>query len=143
MELILVEILRNEALRLDGGHTGLLAGLADPITARALSRMHKDIAHGWTVADLARFCKVVGTSPMEYLLQWRMALAKDELRREERSCGEIATAIGFGFSAFSTAFTRAMGCSPKRFAAPPITITSVLFPLQKRIREARFSSVQF
>ena len=133
MELILVEILRSEALRVNPKHnqehTGLLAGLADPVTARALSAMHTDVAHGWTVSTLARLCgvsrstfatrfrKIVGTGPIEYLLHWRMVLAKDELRRATRSIGEIALAIGFqSSSAFSTAFTRAVGCSPKRFA---------------------------
>jgi AraC-like DNA-binding protein len=130
MELILVEILRNEALRVDQ-HAGLLAGLADPVTSRALSAMHRDVAHGWTVAGLARLCnvsrstfaerfrRIVGTGPIEYLQQWRMALAKDELRRGTRSIGEIALAIGFqSSSAFSTTFTRTVGCSPKRFAYP-------------------------
>jgi AraC-like DNA-binding protein len=129
MELILVEILRSEALQVSNEHTGLLAGLADPITARALSAMHRDVAHGWTVSGLARLCSVsrstfatrfrniVGTGPIEYLMHWRMALAKDELRRGTRSIGEIALAIGFqSSSAFSTAFTRATGSSPKRFA---------------------------
>ena len=129
MELILVEILRSEALRVNQEHTGLLAGLADPVTARALSAMHRDVAHGWTVSSLARLCdvsrsslaarfrRIVGRGPIEYLLHWRMALAKDELRRGTRSIGEIALAIGFqSSSAFSTAFTRAVGCSPKRFA---------------------------
>jgi AraC-like DNA-binding protein len=133
MELILVEILRSEALRVNQDqskeHTGLLAGLADPVTALSLSAIHRDVAHGWTVSGLARLCgvsrstfaarfrKIVGTGPIEYLLHWRMALAKDELRRGTRSIGEIALAIGFqSSSAFSTAFTRAVGCSPKRFA---------------------------
>jgi AraC-like DNA-binding protein len=129
MELILVEILRNEAMRVDLEQTGLLAGLADPVTARALSAIHRDVAHGWTVSGLARLCgvsrstfatrfrKVVGTGPIDYLQQWRMALAKDDLRRGARSIGEIALAIGFqSSSAFSTAFTRVVGCSPKRFA---------------------------
>ena len=130
MELILVEILRGEAIRVNGEHTGLLAGLADPVTACALRAMHKDVRQGWTVSSLARLCgvsrstfatkfrKVMAMGPIEYLLQWRMALAKDELRRGVRSVGEIGLAIGFqSASAFSTAFTRAVGCSPKRFAA--------------------------
>lgn len=129
MELILVEILRCEALRVKPEPAGLLPGLADPVTARALSAMHRDVARDWTVADLARLCgasrsafavrfrQIVGTGPIEYLLHWRMALAKDELRLGTRSIGEIALAIGFQpSSAFSTAFTRAVGCSPKRFA---------------------------
>ena len=133
MELILVEILRSEALRVDPErkkeHSGLLAGLANPVTARALSAMHRDVAHDWTVSGLARLCgvsrstfaarfrQIMGTGPIEYLLHWRMALAKDELRRGSKSIGEIALEIGFqSSSAFSTAFSRAVGSSPKRFA---------------------------
>jgi AraC-like DNA-binding protein len=41
-----------------------------------------------------------------------------ELRRGTRSISEIALAVGFQSpSAFSTSFTRAVGCSPKQFAA--------------------------
>jgi AraC-like DNA-binding protein len=129
MELILVEILRIEALKVNQEHTGQLAGLADPVAARALSAMHKDVAQGWTVSDLARLCgvsrstlaarfrKVVGMGPIEYLQHWRMALAKDGLRSGKRNIGEIALAVGFqSSSAFSTAFSRVVGCSPKSFA---------------------------
>ncbi len=129
MELVLVEILRTMTTQPGDEHRGLLAGLADPVAAPALSAMHRDVAHGWTVATLAKLCgvsrstfatrfrNVVGMGPIEYLLQWRIALAKDELRRGTRSVGEIATAIGFqSGSAFSTSFTRVVGCSPKHFA---------------------------
>jgi AraC-like DNA-binding protein len=129
MELILVDILRNEGGQVKEQHSGLLAGLADPITARALTAMHRTVAHPWTVAELAQLCgvsrskfasrfqKIVGMGPIEYLLHWRMALAKDELRNGVLSIGEIALAVGFqSTSAFSTAFTRVVGCSPKRFA---------------------------
>jgi len=128
VEVILVEILRREAMRVDQEQTGLLAGLGSPVTARALSAMHGDIAHDWTVARLSRLCgvsrstfatqfrKVVGVGPIDYLLSWRMTVAKDELRHGTRSIGEIALAIGFqSSSAFSTAFTKAMGCSPRQF----------------------------
>jgi AraC-like DNA-binding protein len=127
VELILVEILRSKAPGLEGSK-GLLSGLADPITAKALSAMHNDLAHGWTVAALAKLCGVsrstfatrfrmaVGIGPIEYLSNWRIALAKDELRLGTRSVGEIAFTVGFqSSSAFSTAFTRAVGCSPKQF----------------------------
>jgi AraC-like DNA-binding protein len=50
-------------------------------------------------------------------MHWRMAVAKDELRRGKRSIGEIALAVGFQSpSAFSRSFTRAVGCSPRQFA---------------------------
>jgi AraC-like DNA-binding protein len=128
VELILVEILRGRAQQLPAEHTGLLAGLADPIMARAISAIHGDVAHAWTVASLAKLCGVsrstfatrfhltMGMGPIEYLLHWRMALAKDALRRGGRGVGEIGLAIGFGSSsAFTTAFTRTTGLSPKTF----------------------------
>jgi AraC-like DNA-binding protein len=130
MELVLVDILRHEGGQVSEMHSGLLAGLADPVTACAITAMHKDVAHAWTVSELAQLCgvsrsnfanrfqKIVGMGPIEYLLHWRMALAKDELRSGTRGIGEIALSVGFqSTSAFSTAFTRAVGCSPKRFAA--------------------------
>jgi AraC-like DNA-binding protein len=129
MELILVEILRSQGLKTGQEEAGMLAGLANPITAQALSAMHREVARGWTVSSLAKHCgvsrstlatlfsKVVGSGPIEYLLRWRMALAKDELRRGTRSIGEIAFDVGFqSASAFSTAFSRVVGCSPKRYA---------------------------
>ena len=129
MELILVEVLRNQPSHVEGAHMGLLAGLADPIAARALTAMHQNVAHDWTVMDLARLCgvsrstfaarfsKVVGTGPKEYLLRWRMALAKDHLQRRDLTSGEIALAVGFkSSSAFSTAFKRVVGTAPKHYA---------------------------
>lgn len=129
MELILVEILRGESLETGAAASGLLAGLADPITARALYEMHSQVARRWTVSSLAGICNVsrstfatrfrniMGIGPIEYLMRWRIALAKDALRRGTPSIGEIAFAIGFqSSSAFNTAFRRTVGCSPGRFA---------------------------
>ena len=138
VELVLVEILRTKQLRLCEEDTGLLAGLADTVTARAIAAMHRDVAHDWTVGELAKLCgvsrsafatrfsKVVGTSPISYLLHYRVALAKDELSRGTKGIAEIAFAIGFqSASAFSTAFTRAVGCPPKRFARQAMTSSFV------------------
>jgi AraC-like DNA-binding protein len=129
MELILVEMLRREKPREDERSAGLIAGLQDPAIASALLAMHGEIAREWSVAELARLCGVsrsgfatrfkgvLGIGPIEYLMRWRMAVAKDELRRGTRSISEIALVVGFQSpSAFSTSFTRAVGCSPKRFA---------------------------
>ena len=128
MELVLVEILRGYALP-DALKPGLIAGLADPVIARALAALHRDVNLSWTTQKLARLCgvsrsslasrfgRLVGLGPIEYLQRWRMAIAKDELRRGVSSIGEIALAVGFqSGSAFSTAFTRAVGCSPRQFA---------------------------
>jgi AraC-like DNA-binding protein len=129
VELILVELLRTHPARVAEGSRGLLAGLADPVTAKALAALHGDVAREWTVDALAKLCHVsrstfagrfraiVGMAPIDYLLNWRMAIAKDALSRGTKSVGEIAFDIGFQSpSAFTTAFTRVIGCPPTHFA---------------------------
>ncbi|WP_137919846.1 AraC family transcriptional regulator [Hydrogenophaga sp. 2FB] len=128
----LVEILLIEALRSTSGHDsppGLLRGLADPRMAQAMRHMHGEPERDWTVAQLAkaaalsrsafyeRFMRTVGVPPMEYLLAWRMALAKTLLRQRELAMAEVAARVGYGSaSTFSTAFSRHVGQSPGRYA---------------------------
>ena len=124
----LVEILLVEALRTtqrDGAPPGLLRGLGDRKLAEAMRRMHADPARGWTVEQLARdagmsrsafferFTAAIGVPPIEYLLAWRMALAKDLLRRRDVPLAEVAERVGYGSaSTFSTAFSRHVGQPP-------------------------------
>jgi AraC-like DNA-binding protein len=130
MELVLVDILRDQSLRKECRQAGMLGGLSDTVVAVAIQAMHQDVAHSWTVAELARlagvsrskfaarFQKMVGVGPIQYLHNWRMAIAKDELWLGTQSLSEIAFAIGFqSVSAFSTAFSRTVGTPPKRYAA--------------------------
>ena len=128
----LVEVLLIEALRATPAQdapAGLLRGLADARLAPALRQMHGQVARSWTVNQLARtaalsrsafferFTRTVGLAPMEYLLAWRMALAKDLLRRGHLALSEVAARVGYGSaSAFSTAFRRHVGEPPGRFA---------------------------
>ncbi len=127
----LVEILLIEALRAAPAQTaqpGLLRGLADPRIAAALRGLHRDIAHPWTIPDLAgeagmsrsaffeRFTRLVGTRPMEYLTAWRMAVARDLMRRGGIALEAVAARVGYGSaSTFSTAFSRHTGQPPGRF----------------------------
>lgn len=128
----LIEVLLIEALRStsgDGAPPGLLRGLADARLAAALRHMHGDPARSWTVDQLAReaalsrsafferFTRAVGLPPMEYLLAWRMAVAKDLIRYHDLALTEVAERVGYGSaSTFSTAFSRHVGQSPGRFA---------------------------
>jgi len=128
----LVEVLLIEALRLtpgDDAPPGLLRGLADARLALAIRQMHAQLARSWTVAQLARtaalsrssffdrFTRTVGLPPMEYLLAWRMAVAKDLLRRHDLGIDEVAERVGYGSaSTFSTAFSRYVGQPPRRYA---------------------------
>lgn len=127
----LVEILLVEALRAapaQEARPGLLRGLADPRIAVALRQMHANVERAWTVPELARtagmsrsaffdrFIRTVGVRPMEYLLSWRMALAKSLLRNGDIALEEVARRIGYGSaSTFSTAFSRHVGLPPGRF----------------------------
>jgi AraC-like DNA-binding protein len=129
----LVEVLLIEALRAApraNAPPGLLRGLADAKLASAIRHMHDHVSRPWTVGQLARtaalsrsafferFTRTVGVPPMEYLLSWRMAVAKDLLRREDLRIGEVAERVGYGAATtFSTAFSRHVGVSPSRFAA--------------------------
>ena len=128
----LLEVLMIEALRSTAGTgapPGLVRGLADERLAGALRRMHESPTREWTVAQLAkeaalsrsaffaRFSRAVGVAPMEYLLAWRMALAKNMLRQTESGIAEIAQRVGYrSASAFSVAFTRHVGLPPARYA---------------------------
>lgn len=128
----LVEILLIEALRATqpkGLPPGLLRGLADARVSGAIRQMHGDPQRPWTVAELAgeaglsrsaffdRFTRTVGLRPMEYLLAWRMALAKNLLAGKAIALDEVARQVGYGSaSTFSTAFSRHVGQSPGRYA---------------------------
>ena len=53
---------------------------------------------------------------MEYLLAWRMAVAKDLLRRQNLGLAQVAERVGYGSaSTFSTAFSRHVGQPPSRY----------------------------
>jgi AraC-like DNA-binding protein len=129
VEVLLVEALRFRSASAEREEQGLLAGLSDPSLAQTLREIHVDVARRWTVEQLARtagmsravfaerFSRKIGMPPMQYLLEWRVALAKDMLRRERTSLTEVAERVGYqSASAFSTAFTRLAGRSPSAFA---------------------------
>ncbi|HEV2442637.1 MAG TPA: AraC family transcriptional regulator [Steroidobacteraceae bacterium] len=133
----LLEVLLIEALRSTAGtmaSPGLLRGLADERLAAAIRRMHESPSRPWTVAQLAReaalsrsafferFRAIVGVAPMQYLLAWRMALAKNLLRRQEGSVTEVAERVGYSSaSTFTIAFTRHVGLPPARYTRQQMT----------------------
>jgi AraC-like DNA-binding protein len=64
-----------------------------------------------------RFKETVGASPIEYLTRWRMLLAGDKLRNSNEPISAIALSLGYeSESAFSTAFKRVIGCSPRQYS---------------------------
>ncbi|MBV8663942.1 MAG: helix-turn-helix transcriptional regulator, partial [Hyphomicrobiales bacterium] len=58
-----------------------------------------------------------GSTPMDYLLAWRMALARRLLREEDLTLEQVAERVGYGSaSTFSVAFSRHVGVPPIRYA---------------------------
>jgi AraC-like DNA-binding protein len=103
----------------------LLRGLIDPQIGKALSLIHQQPHHAWTVANLAEqvgmsrtsfamhFATVTGFAPFDYLRKWRMQKAGDMLRQGEDNLDEIAGRVGYeSGAAFSKAFKREMGMPP-------------------------------
>jgi AraC-like DNA-binding protein len=126
-QILLVHMLRAHAGQTDRP-TGWLGALNEDGIGTALRAVHADVAHSWTLNELAEishmsrsafaqaFKNHVGTPPLEYLIQWRMSLARDALARNTLSISELARATGYqSESAFSTAFRRVVGASPTKF----------------------------
>ena len=127
--MMLVQALRLHLAEGVRGGVGWLFALADKQMGAAITAMHDAPGHRWTLQELAehvgmsrsifalRFKETVGSSPMEYLTRWRMLLAGDRLTHSSESLAAIASALGYeSESAFSTAFKRVMGCSPRRYS---------------------------
>ena len=86
-ELMFIETVRRYLESLPEAEAGWLAGLRDPLVARALARLHGQPDRAWTLDSLAaeagasrsvlaeRFAQRLGQPPMHYLAAWRMQLA--------------------------------------------------------------------
>jgi AraC-like DNA-binding protein len=131
-QMMLVQALRLHLAEGPERGVGWLFALADKRMAAAIGAMHEDPAHPWSLQQLAtragmsrssfalRFKETVGTSPLGYLTRWRMLLAGDRLENSHDPVSLIALSLGYeSESAFSTAFKRVMGCSPRQYARRP------------------------
>lgn len=127
--LLLVQTLRLYLSHGIGRGVGWLFALGDPKIAAAVGAMHANPGARWTLPSLAekagmsrskfalRFKKVSGVSPIDYLTRWRMLLAGERLTQRNEPISVIASSLGYeSEAAFSTAFKRMMGCSPRKYA---------------------------
>jgi AraC-like DNA-binding protein len=122
---LLVEVLRLHLATAPAVDHGWIAALRDPVLAPAMSLLHAEPARKWTVAEIAarvavsrslldtRFRQVLGRSPIRYLAEWRMHLAKDMLATTTMTVGAVSRRVGYeSEEAFSRAFKRTLGRSP-------------------------------
>lgn len=127
MDLLFIQVLRS-AITQPSVPIGLLAGLADPSVSRALAAIHASPSTDWTVADLAReaflsrttfaerFKEMVGISPIQYVVRWRMTIAEDLLARSDLTIEQIRTRLGYGSSfVFARAFRAHSGLAPREY----------------------------
>lgn len=112
---------------------GVLAGLADPRLARALTALHEAPGKSWSLEDLAglagmsrtrfseHFRTVLGRTPIDYLTLWRMTIARQRLAKG-KSVKSVAAEVGYdSAAAFSRVFSRVIGQPPRNLQAriPP------------------------
>lgn len=125
---LIVQLLRY-AVAMGQVEGGVLAGLADPRLARALTALHDAPGKSWTLDDLADcadmsrtrfavlFRSVIGTTPIDYLARWRMMIAQTMLR-QGKSVKAVAAAVGYDSpAALSRSFAKIVGVSPRAWSA--------------------------
>ena len=126
---LLLQVFRCHLSQNDRSDDGWLAALTDERLAQAVSAFHADPARNWSVQSLAEvagmartsfavlFRDKTGQTPIEYLSQWRMPLAAQQMRETDASLSQIALDIGYASeSAFIAAFKRIVGEPPRSYA---------------------------
>jgi AraC-like DNA-binding protein len=130
---MIARALRHHAVVTD--HPGWLAGLRDPHLAAALSALHADPAHPWTLPELAaiaglsrtafaaRFTARVGEPAMRYLQSLRLHQARNLLRDERLTVSAVAARVGYTSDvAFAAMFRRETGVPPGVWRRRPAAI---------------------
>jgi AraC-like DNA-binding protein len=126
--LVLVQALRLYIAQGVGRQVGWLFALADRQLAMAIGAIHAMPGERWTLPLLAKragmsrsrfaakFKSTTGTSPIDYLIRWRMMLACERVILGVDSLAAISASLGYeSESAFSTAFKRVIGCAPRSY----------------------------
>jgi transcriptional regulator GlxA family with amidase domain len=127
-EVLFVETLRAYIAHLPPEQTGWLAGARDSEVGMALALMHRNPAHPWTIASLAkeagvsrsvlaeRFRHYLNEPPMSYLTRWRLQVGAQMLASTGYSVAQIASEVGYeSEAAFNRAFKREFTIPPARF----------------------------
>ncbi|MFI5612716.1 cupin domain-containing protein [Amycolatopsis sp. NPDC051903] len=126
LDLLFIWSLRSWAASGDVRHAGWLTAAMDPVLAPVLTAIHRDPGRDWPVDELARltslsrsafatrFAESVGETPGSYVLRCRLGHAAHLLRATADPVGRIAARVGYtSEAAFSRAFSRAYGSSPR------------------------------
>ncbi len=129
-DIVVVQAIRAWLESEDTDH-GWLAALRDRQIGRALVEIHRHPSRDWTVSMLARevgmsrsalsarFRELVGEPVKQYITEWRMQLAREELMSSRGTLLDIAENHGYqSEAAFSRAFKRVFGMPPGQARGP-------------------------
>ncbi len=107
---------------------GVFAAMQDKRLATALSLIHQQPWHAWTLNELCtragisksvlseKFRAMIGHSPIEYLTIWRLQIAARWLMEPDMTIERVAERSGYeSVPAFSKAFKRHFGVAPGSF----------------------------
>lgn len=130
LDLVLIGALRDWFALPEASAPAWYGAAGDPVVGPALSALHADPAHAWTVESLARragvsratfarrFAEVMGEPPISYLAGWRLCQAADLLEEGDDTLESIARQVGYSSAfALSAAFTREYDMRPSRYRA--------------------------
>lgn len=124
-DVLVIQAIRHWLQCDPAARTGWLGALQDARIGRTLAAMHRDPARAWTLATLsaeaamsrsafaARFLRLLGVPPMNYLAQWRMEVASARLHEGVDGIASLAAELGYqSEAAFNRAFKRHTGRTP-------------------------------
>lgn len=126
-EIIFAQALRTY-LNSDGADQPVLAGFSDPNIARVLNAIHQDPAFNWTLDELAqiagmsrtsfatKFSRCMSTTPLGYITQWRMQIARQSLAESNIPIINVAEAVGYqSEAAFGRVFKKHFETAPATY----------------------------
>ena len=131
LDLLFIQVLRSWAVRPEAT-AGWLTGAMDAVIGGAITAVHADPGHPWTVQKLAeksnlsrsafseRFVRTVGQTPAAYIAQVRLEKASDMLQYTTETVGVVASDVGYDSeAAFSRAFSKRYGVPPSKWRRYP------------------------
>ena len=132
LDLLFIQVLRAWAAGPDAC-AGWLTGAMDPVIGGAITAVHANPGHPWTVQKLAdkcylsrsafseRFVRTVGQTPAAYITQVRLDKASDLLQYTTETVSAISSDVGYDSeAAFSRAFSKRYGMSPSKWRRHPV-----------------------
>lgn len=107
---------------------GVFAAMQDKRLATVLALIHRQPWQPWTITELCsraglsktllseKFAALIGNSPIEYLIVWRLQIAAKWLKEPNMTIERVAERCGYeSAAAFSKAFKRCFNVSPGTF----------------------------